>query len=342
MKLSFKSFAVELLINLLIFFILCLLFFFIFFNNRWASIIPDLFSIDSLLMIPWLFFTVLLFRLVFLKIFPVAHYKTAIRNLFIISIAIYIVDITFLNILIFLRGQFDGVFFYTSSFWMRFAMFFSYAVAYSFIRGFAYLREQKLQLQNEHIDSQLKQLHAQIEPHFIFNTLNSIYALSLEEKAERTSLCIEELSELFRYSFRENGPAKVNIKEELNFIENYIHLNQVRFSNNDSLKINAHIEWDKKPAQIAPILLVNFIENAFKFGVNQNNDSEIDITITVENKLLDMIITNTICTDKEIIQNGVGLANTIKRLNLLYSGNYSFKEVKQQNSYLVELQMNLV
>jgi sensor histidine kinase YesM len=220
-------------------------------------------------------------------------------------------------------------------------MFFAYTIAYSFIRGICLFREQKVLLEKENIDAQLKQLHAQIEPHFIFNTLNTIYALAIEEKAKKTSLCIEELSDLFRYSFRENACKQNRFAEELSFIEKFIHLNEIRFSNNENSKVITQIEWDKKPAQIAPMLLINFIENAFKYSSLKENSS-ISIFLSIVEKKLSMIVKNTIKTNKELLQNGIGLSNTKKRLDMVYRNNYTLQHTENDNVHVASLQINLV
>lgn len=196
-------------------------------------------------------------------------------------------------------------------------------------------------MQKENINAQLKQLCAQIQPHFIFNILNCIYALSLEEKAEKTSLCIEELSGLFRYSFREISTDKVDISEELSFIEKYIHLNEIRFSKNSSLLVNTQIEWDKKPAFISPMILISFIENAFKYGGSNNGNSVINIALAVINNTLTMTVKNSIHANTETTQNGIGLTNTIKRLDMLYAGNYTLHQSQANDIHVSSLQINL-
>jgi sensor histidine kinase YesM len=339
MKLTFKKFAAELTVNLLIFSGLCILFFLIFFTNQSGQILPQLAESAPMLII-WLSFTILLFHKVFLKLFPKAQYKKAIVNFLCLLLAVYIADIASLNFIIYSRGELNQIFFYSAGFWMRFAMFFAYAIVYAFIRGFSYLREQRAILQKENIESQLMQLQSQIEPHLIFNTLNSIYSLALEEKAERTSSCIEELSALFLYSFR-NNEMSIPVSRELDFLEKYIHLHEIRFGDNKALTMNTQIEWDNQTASIAPMLLINFIENAFKYGVDKNGNSIVNIYIGVKNQKLNMLIENTIHAGKRVLQNGVGLENTKKRLELIYTGNYNLKEIAGRDRHQVQLEINL-
>lgn len=340
MKLTIKAFIIELLLNFLIFFILNCLFVLIFTNSKFLQAIPEFFSLLPLIL-SWLCFTILIFHKVFLEIFSKLNYYLAIKNFLILLVSIFIIDLFYLNILNYMRGSSDKVFYYSNSFWMRFALFFTYAIAYSFLRGISYLREQRAMLQKENAESQLRQLQSQIEPHLIFNTLNSIYALSLEEKAERTSLCIEELSALFHYSFRQNE-MNISVSKELDFIEKYIHLNEIRFGNNESLKISAQIEWDKKPAQIAPMLLISFIENAFKHGIDKDGNSLVNIILSIKDCKLSMLIENTIHQNASLIQKGIGLNNTQKRLKLIYPGKYTLKETAGIDSYKVQLEINLV
>lgn len=231
---------------------------------------------------------------------------------------------------------FDPVYLFT------FIIFTVYSIAYSSIRGFSWIRVQKLRVEKENAVASLQNLRSQIEPHFIFNSLNSVYALSMDEKAQKTAESIEELSGLFRYSLKDSGKATVPVEEELGFIEKYIHLHKIRIQENDRTKISTSIFWDKKPASIVPMLAIPFIENAFKYGISFRNNSFIDIRISVENSKFQLQVRNSHYEDEINVTNGCGLKNTRIRLELLYPGKYFLEEKRDKPVYEVVLNINLV
>ncbi len=212
-------------------------------------------------------YVILFYHLFFKKILIHVPLKNILIRLVILTTCYFIIDMVNLNLLIASRNELDRIIWFNPTAIFRFIIFTAYAVTYSFIKGFGWLRLEKVKSETERIRASLNNLRTQIEPHFIFNSLNSVYALSLEEGAKKTSETIEELSDLFHYSLNESNVSKVSIKDELNFIEKYIHLHRIRIQENDKIKLDTAISWDKKPAQIAPLLIINFIENAFKYGI---------------------------------------------------------------------------
>lgn len=215
-----------------------------------------------------------------------------------------------------------------------------FAMVYCAIRVNINLRKRKNELERQQLKSSLMLLRSQLEPHFLFNTLNTIYATAQNEKAFTTAGCIEELSELFRYSIMEANTESVPVQKELKFIEQYLHLQRMRIGEQDNVVITTDISWDHVPATIAPMLLVPIVENAFKYGVSYDNPSGINIALKVKEEVLHLSVTNTVHTGKQEISHGTGIINTQQRLDLLYKGKYTWKQEKS-DAYKVILEINL-
>lgn len=171
--------------------------------------------------------------------------------------------------------------------------------------------------EKEKLNAELSYLKAQINPHFLFNTLNSIYALSIE-KSDYTSTAVVKLSNMMRYVIYDSRSNYVSIEKELNYISDYIELQKIRLGNTVSLSYQLIGEIPKK--NIAPLILIAFVENAFKYGVNAEENSVIDISIEMsEEELIFKIKNNKVSTKKiKASESGVGIENTKNRLQLLY------------------------
>ena len=132
------------------------------------------------------------------------------------------------------------------------------------------------------------------------------------------------------------------MKEELDFIERYIGLQRIRITNKEDIVIETKISWDEKNANIAPMLLLPFIENAFKYGISYEEPSSIRVTITVTGEKLDCQITNTDHSGKNRQPSGgIGIANTVKRLDLQYPGKYHLEQKNENGIYAVSLKLDL-
>ncbi len=183
-------------------------------------------------------------------------------------------------------------------------------------------------------------LKAQLNPHFLFNTLNSIYALSLrkDDKAPQT---ITQLSEMMRYTLYESDAQLVPVEKELDYIQNYVKLERTRYKQNAN--IVCQIDDPQIDGQlIAPLLTFNFIENAFKYGLKKRNEGFVKMHISVADGVFNFSILN----DKGEKQTstgfgGIGLANVNKRLELLYPGNHELTIEDRGNSFYVGLAIKL-
>lgn len=173
-------------------------------------------------------------------------------------------------------------------------------------------------VENDQLQAELGQLKAQIQPHFLFNTLNSIYALAIRND-ERTADTIVQLSEFLRYIIGDANREQVPLATELNYINNYIGLQKARLR--DALRIDYQLNGHANGLQIAPLILFSFIENAFKYGVNPEEDSPIDIYLTIKENRLDLFVSNNKVQVSQLeASTGIGLANTRERLRLIYPG----------------------
>lgn len=198
-------------------------------------------------------------------------------------------------------------------------------------------------LKKEKVIAELNFMKAQIHPHFLFNTLNNLYVLTLQnsDKASDTVLKLSEMLDYMLYKCNENT---VSISEETQLIQNYIDLEQLRYGNRLELVFNKNI--DDSQTQIAPLILVSLVENAFKHGASGTvTIPKIRIEIGVKNKQLLFSICNTkpahVQKDVTNFKRGIGLVNTNSQLQLIYPNKHSMEVVEDKISYNVELQINL-
>jgi LytS/YehU family sensor histidine kinase len=179
------------------------------------------------------------------------------------------------------------------------------------------LNSQWKQTEKERLSAQLSYLKTQINPHFLFNTLNSIYAVTIV-KVPKGAEMVAKLSEMMRYALKETQSDFVSLEKEINYINNYIDLQKIRFDK--SIKYSYIVEGEYDNNQIAPLLLIPFIENAFKHGVNSEQDSNIRIKISITNNELNLHVTNNKVDIESLPEekSGLGIKNTKHRLELIY------------------------
>lgn len=200
-------------------------------------------------------------------------------------------------------------------------------------------------LERAKIDSELSFLKAQINPHFFFNTLNNIYALTvIDVEASREAL--HKLSRMMRYVLYESQQGTVQLSQEIAFAQDYIKLMQLRLTDKVTVKLTPPDPMRDVP--IAPMLFLPFIENAFKHGVSATQPSRIEIMIRQDGQKIHVEVRNTLFSDKKSTHleesNGIGLVNTRRRLDLLYPGRYELdvEENRDGNEYKVHLELEAV
>ncbi|HEX8315517.1 MAG TPA: histidine kinase [Flavisolibacter sp.] len=188
-------------------------------------------------------------------------------------------------------------------------------------------------------------LRSQINPHFLFNALNTIYGTALQEKAERTSEGIEKLGDMMRFMLQENMQEKISLSREIDYLNNYISLQRLRTDNNPVITIDTNIEEQVYPVQIAPMLLIPFVENAFKHGISFREPSHIKITLEIKDNTLYFDVFNNKHlkqeSDPEKNKSGIGLNNVKQRLKLLYPGKHELIIRETGKDFFVHLTIGL-
>ena len=180
--------------------------------------------------------------------------------------------------------------------------------------------EIKEQAEKKQKEAEINYLTAQINPHFLFNSLNSIYSLAEEEKAIKSSEAILKLSEIMRYPVHEGTLKEVPITSEIDFIKQYIDFQLIRIGN---YPIRFNITGNFTSKTIPPLLFISLIENAFKYGISQQEKPPIDIHLTISNNTLSFSIANSIVNKKFGNTPKTGIDNLKARLKLLYPNNHS-------------------
>ncbi|MBX3252856.1 MAG: histidine kinase [Chitinophagaceae bacterium] len=191
----------------------------------------------------------------------------------------------------------------------------------------------------EKVNAELSYLKLQINPHFLFNTLNNIYSLASMQSAQ-TPAAVLKLSEIMRYVTQDAQADIVPLEKEIRYLNNYIELQKMR--SNDKLELSFVVEGDGSGNRIAPLLLISFVENAFKYGISNHEKSIISININIENNILKMHVSNTIF-ERAVNEStsSIGVSNTRRRLELLYPGRYTLSFDKAGNLYTVDLKIDL-
>lgn len=195
------------------------------------------------------------------------------------------------------------------------------------------------ELETNQKEMELQFLRTQLNPHFLFNSLNSIYSL-VRSKSNNAPEAVITLSELMRYMLYEVGKDKVLLEKEITYIQNYIALQRLRIKDSEDVKLN--IKGDTKNLKIYPLLLIGFIENAFKYGTDYEGKTHIDIRIKIDGKTMNFLIKNYIgIYKKDSESSGIGLNNIKEQLNHLYNHKYILKIENDSGYYVVNLILQL-
>jgi len=215
------------------------------------------------------------------------------------------------------------------------------AAIYLFKRMYL-IQQYSLNLEKEKLEAELKFLKSQIHPHFLFNTLNNLYALTLK-KSDKAPEMVIQLSNLLEYTLYSGKEAEVGLGEEIKQILGYIDLEKLRFGNR--LKIQTEIEGNVDGLMIAPLMLLPFVENSFKHGASNDMKSPfIDIKILVKDNILKFSISNSNKGETGIFESykeGIGLKNVKRRLELLYLRRHSLEIAQNSDIFDVYLTMEL-
>lgn len=214
-----------------------------------------------------------------------------------------------------------------------------FAVAIKLLK-FWYANQQAQQiLTQEKLEAELKFLKTQIHPHFLFNTLNNLYALTLK-KSDRAPETVLKLSELINYMLYECTSDAVPLDKEIKFIQNYTDIEKMRYG--DKLDLDIRVTGSANDQEIAPLILLPFVENCFKHGVSEAlQQSWVKVTVDIQRHLTVLKVENNKSSENgHSKKEGIGIQNVKRRLDLLYPNNHELKIMDGQETFLVILTIN--
>lgn len=203
------------------------------------------------------------------------------------------------------------------------------------------LQQQKLEVEIQNVNIEKDFLKSQLNPHFLFNTLNNLYGLIVRKDDSATEVVLN-LSDIMSYTLYESNSEKVSLEKELDFIRNYFELEKMRYPKDKNIHLEILGDDQIAGLYIAPLLTFTFIENGFKYGLKNSANQFIDQKIKVENDTFYFVLENDF--DKTEIKKefgGIGLENIKKRLQLLYPNQHDLNITTLENSFKVELKINL-
>lgn len=213
------------------------------------------------------------------------------------------------------------------------------ALSYALIKYWVQNEKLKRVLLEEKLSTEMAFLKSKINPHFLFNVLNSFYAKSLKHNVPELATGIAKLAELMRYMVYETNEDKVTLEKEIHHLKNFIQVYQLRISEEDGVFINFDVKGDVNTVKISPMLLIPFVENAIKHGIDPQTKSIIDISLMVTQNKLYFKVSNTIRQGTYGLadeSSGFGLDNLKKRLSVLYPKAYTL-ETKEEKGYFISL-----
>lgn len=196
----------------------------------------------------------------------------------------------------------------------------------------------RTKLENEKLIAELAFLKSQINPHFLFNSLNNIYSLAYQ-KAEKTPEAILKLSEIMRYMLYDSNVDKVPLSDEIRYLENYIELQKLRFK--DKIHVKFEIIGNPEGYHITPLVLISFVENAFKHGITTDSNHPILILFNIDPDKLFFQVTNKKSSLNKDETGGIGLKNVQRRLDLIYKDQYRLHIENKREVYNCELYLIL-
>ncbi len=194
-------------------------------------------------------------------------------------------------------------------------------------------------------EAELNQLRSQVNPHFLFNSLNTVYAFALKEGNEKTAETIAKLANLMRYLIDDMEKDQIPIKKEIGYIEDYIKLQLIRSSVDHNISINIDLDEEQQSDMIAPMLMIPFVENAFKHGINPNSISEFKLKVSFVNKQFQFVLENSVDKKFEAFYKekgfGIGIENVRKRLEFIYPDKHTLSIADTHDRFIVIMNIQL-
>jgi two-component system sensor histidine kinase AlgZ len=236
----------------------------------------------------------------------------------------------------------EEMFFYRTRFIISHSITVIFVIAFVAMLRFASewfdLQARRQEVENEKLATELRFLKEQINPHFLFNTLNNLYYLA-HSQSPKTPDIIAKLSQMMRYMIYESNQEKVPVEKEIEYIKSYIELEKMRLE--DDFVVNFAISGDYERLRIAPFIFITFLENAFKHGVTNGKNGKITLNLRFDGNKCTYEVTNTIASSNVDAQKGIGLLNVQRRLNLIYSGKYALTIENTADVYTAKLTLEL-
>ncbi|MFT3679645.1 MAG: histidine kinase [Ferruginibacter sp.] len=215
------------------------------------------------------------------------------------------------------------------------------SIAYALIKERATAERLTREKENENLKTELSLLRSQASPHFMFNVLNNMVALA-RKKSDLLEPSLLKFSSLMRYMLYEADENKVSLEKETEYLQSYIDLQQQRFGKN--VQVNVHMPRPDRLYEIEPMLLIPFVENAFKHGTGIIENAQIDISLSAENNRLSFSVKNKynpLSTEEKDNTSGIGLVNVKRRLELLYGNNQHLQVTKDGEWFSILLNINI-
>lgn len=217
----------------------------------------------------------------------------------------------------------------------------------AYVMGFTYVadslraRRDQVKILQQKTAAELHNLRAQLNPHFLFNALNTLYSQALKEDNDAQAQLISKLSGILRFTLQQARQEEVSISEEIEFLQRYIALQEARLQDNPQVQIEVDLDWDGVEVGIPPLLLIPFVENAFLYGVSAEHPSRIRIQLQVEGGMLEFKTENTRVPTIRHKGTGQGIANTRQRLALLYPNRHELQIQETATLFQVLLRLEL-
>ncbi len=180
-----------------------------------------------------------------------------------------------------------------------------------------------------------------MNPHFLFNALNTLYNRAAQDGNEALADLIGQLAGLLRFTLAEAQRPTIGLEQEIGFLAQYVALQRARLPVREGLRVSVRLDWDELSTAIAPLLLLPLIENAFQHGLSLEEDCWIEIDLDVEERQLRLRVANSLPTAPARRGTGQGLANVRRRLALLYPGRHQFRAGPQAGHFEVALHLDL-
>jgi two-component system LytT family sensor kinase len=230
----------------------------------------------------------------------------------------------------------------------RIALIFPFALvifcSFSYRMYLEKIRQKELikEMETTHLKTELDFLRSQVSPHFMFNLMNTLVSMA-RQKSELMEPSLISLSQLMRYMLYDSGSQKIGLSAEIEYLKNYINLQLLRFG--DAVRFNLFLSGDPEGYAIEPMLLIPFVENAFKHGTANVDDPGIEVMIAIDNRFdrLELKVMNNVTRQKRPSRadSGIGLANVRRRLTLMYPGKHTICVRETDDFYTVNLTINL-